>query len=63
MAEIQSEYDQVRIRTANRKPKGKTLPYDKAMSAGLKLDWDNYLPPIPTSLGVTGAGGLSHLKP
>jgi len=52
VAEIQSEYDQVRIRTANRKPKGKILSYDKAVSSGLKLDWDNYLPPIPTSLGV-----------
>lgn len=52
VAEIQSEYDQVRIRTANRKPKGKTLTYTNAISAGLKLDWDNYLPPIPTSLGV-----------
>ena len=52
VAEIQSEYDQVRIRTANRKPKGKTLTYTNAISAGLKLDWENYLPPIPTSLGV-----------
>ena len=52
VAEIQSEYDQVRIRTANRKPKGKTLSYEEAVSAGLKLDWENYLPPIPTSLGV-----------
>ncbi len=52
VAEIQSEYDQVRIRTANRKPKGKTLTYTNAISAGLKLDWENYLPPIPTSLGI-----------
>ena len=52
VAEIQSEYDQVRIRTANRKPKGKILSYDESVSSGLKLDWESYLPPIPTSLGV-----------
>jgi len=52
VTDIQSEYEQVRIRTANRKPKGKTLSFAAATSAGLKLDWDNYTPPIPTSLGV-----------
>ena len=52
VAEIQTEYNQVRTRTANRKPKGKTLSYHEAVSAGLKLDWDNYLPPIPNILGV-----------
>jgi 5-methyltetrahydrofolate--homocysteine methyltransferase len=52
VTDIQAEYEQVRIRTANRKPKGKTLTYSKATLAGLKLDWDNYIPPIPTSLGV-----------
>ncbi|MCL4139306.1 UNVERIFIED_CONTAM: hypothetical protein GTU68_038168 [Idotea baltica] len=52
ITDIQSEYEQVRIRTANRKPKGKTLTYAKATLAGLKLDWDNYIPPIPSALGV-----------
>ena len=52
VTDIQAEYEQVRIRTANRKPKGKALTYAKATLAGLKLDWDNYTPPIPTSLGV-----------
>ena len=52
ITDIQSEYEQVRIRTANRKPKGKTLAYAKATLAGLKLDWDNYIPPIPSALGV-----------
>ena len=52
VTDIQAEYEQVRIRTANRKPKGKTLTYAKAILAGLKLDWDDYIPPIPKSLGV-----------
>lgn len=52
VTDIQAEYEQVRIRTANRKPKGKTLTYAKATLAGLKLDWDNYIPPTPASLGV-----------
>jgi 5-methyltetrahydrofolate--homocysteine methyltransferase len=52
VAEIQLEYDQVRTRNANRKPKGKIRSYPEAISAGLKLDWDNYVPPVPTSLGI-----------
>lgn len=38
--------------TANRKPKGTPLSYEAAKSARLVLDWDNYLPPIPITLGV-----------
>jgi 5-methyltetrahydrofolate--homocysteine methyltransferase len=52
VAEIQLEYDQVRTRNANRKPKGKIRSYPEAISASLKLDWENYLPPVPTSLGI-----------
>jgi 5-methyltetrahydrofolate--homocysteine methyltransferase len=52
VAEIQLEYDQVRTRNANRKPKGKIRSYPEAISASLKLDWENYVPPVPTSLGV-----------
>lgn len=52
VAEIQLEYDQVRTRTANRKPRGKTLSYAEAVASGLKLDWDGYIPPIPTTLGI-----------
>ncbi|MDX2350197.1 MAG: methionine synthase, partial [Porticoccus sp.] len=52
VAEIQTEYEQVRKRTANRKPRGTTLPYAKAKDSGFKIDWQNYVPPIPTTPGV-----------
>ena len=50
--ELQAEYDKVRERTANRKPKGTTLPYEQAVESGLKLDWQNYQPAAPAFTGV-----------
>jgi 5-methyltetrahydrofolate--homocysteine methyltransferase len=52
VADIQQEYEEVRKRTANRKPRGTTLPYSEAVKSGLKVDWANYTPPIPRSTGV-----------
>ncbi|MDX2463674.1 MAG: methionine synthase [Porticoccus sp.] len=52
VTDIQLEYEQVRVRTANRKPKGTILPYAEAKSSGLKIDWQNYTPPIPVAEGI-----------
>ena len=52
VTEIQLEYEQVRVRTANRKPKGTVLPYIEAKSSGLNIDWENYTPPIPVVQGI-----------
>ncbi|TNE76890.1 MAG: methionine synthase, partial [Gammaproteobacteria bacterium] len=52
VANIQLEYEQVRVRTANRKPKGVTLPYDEAKKSGLKTDWQQYQPTKPATLGI-----------
>jgi 5-methyltetrahydrofolate--homocysteine methyltransferase len=52
VAEIQLEYEEVRVRTANRKPKGTILPYAEAKLSGLKIDWGNYTPPIPVVQGI-----------
>ncbi|WP_438951795.1 methionine synthase [Porticoccus sp.] len=52
VADIQLEYEQVRIRTANRKPRGTILPYSDARKAGLKTDWKKYQPTVPRKLGV-----------
>src|SRR5690606_11167736 len=38
---LKTEYEQVRVRNANRKPRGTVHPYPKAIDRGLKLDWDN----------------------
>ncbi|MCB1668586.1 MAG: methionine synthase [Porticoccaceae bacterium] len=50
--DLQAEYVTVRERTANRKPKGTSLPYSQAIESGPKLDWNNYQPPVPTFTGI-----------
>ncbi len=52
VTDIQLEYEQVRQRTANRKPKGTTLPYNEARKAGLSTDWASYAPVKPSVLGL-----------
>jgi len=46
------EYDVVRERVANRKPKGRQRGYMEAIEHGLKLDWDGYTPPQPSFIGT-----------
>ncbi len=52
VAEIKAEYQKVRERNANRKPKGKMLPYPEAQAAKIDIDWSNYTPPKPSFTGV-----------
>jgi 5-methyltetrahydrofolate--homocysteine methyltransferase len=52
VADIQLEYEQVRTRVANRKPKGTLLSYVQAKSLGLKIDWQDYVPLIPMTQGI-----------
>ncbi len=51
IAEIRAEYEQVRIRTANRRAKP-MLSYQSAIENGWQFDWANYQPPAPNLLGV-----------
>ena len=46
------EYDVVRERVANRKPKSRQLSYNEAVARGLQLDWDSYTPPRPSFIGT-----------
>ncbi|MGD9662827.1 MAG: methionine synthase, partial [Porticoccaceae bacterium] len=50
--EIRAEYEIVRERNANRQPRGTTLPYKDAVASGFQWDWQNYQPPVPTTIGV-----------
>ncbi len=52
VADIRAEYDKVRTRVGNRKPRGEILPYADAVSAGYQCDWANYQPPKPCFTGV-----------
>ena len=49
---LKQEYVQVRERNANRKPRGTVRTYPEAIDKGLKLDWDNYMPPTPSFTGI-----------
>ena len=42
------DYEKVRIRHANRKPKAAPLSYLTAIANKAQLNWDDYTPPVPT---------------
>jgi 5-methyltetrahydrofolate--homocysteine methyltransferase len=50
--EVQLEYEQVRDRAINRKPRNSPLSYAEAKKAKYKIDWAEYTPPLPNVLGV-----------
>jgi len=50
--EIAQEYEKVRQRHANRKPKAAPLDYDQAVANKLNIDWSQYQPPQPAQTGV-----------
>ena len=50
--ERRAEYDTVRERIANRKPKADRLSYEDALANRPKFDWDAYTPPAPSFTGV-----------
>ncbi|WP_439510843.1 methionine synthase [Marinimicrobium koreense] len=52
VADLKAEYDKVRERNANRKPRGTLRTYPKAIENGPEMDWDNYTPPAPTFTGL-----------
>ena len=47
-----AEYNVVRDRVNNRKQKSQRLTYEQAIAARPKLDWKNYLPPVPKFTGT-----------
>ena len=51
--EIQRDYDAVRLRTANRTPRGILFAYEDAVKQKPQLNWRDYQPDIPNKLGVT----------
>ncbi|MBT7374809.1 MAG: methionine synthase [Porticoccaceae bacterium] len=53
IAEIQRDYDAVRLRTANRTSRGTLFAYCDAVKQKPQLNWRDYQPEIPNNLGVT----------
>ncbi|MGB0459300.1 MAG: vitamin B12 dependent-methionine synthase activation domain-containing protein, partial [Porticoccaceae bacterium] len=53
VADIQKDYDAVRLRTANRTSRGTLFAYEDAVKQKPQLNWRDYTPDIPNQLGVT----------
>ncbi len=52
IAERRSEYEKVRERVANRKPRSTQLSYARALDNAPAIDWQGYKPPKPSFIGV-----------
>ncbi len=48
-----AEYEEVRERNRNRKPKAERLAYEQAIAQGMQFDWAGYQPPRPKIGGIT----------
>ncbi|MFN3587621.1 MAG: vitamin B12 dependent-methionine synthase activation domain-containing protein, partial [Moraxellaceae bacterium] len=53
VAERKREYEEVRVRHANRRPKAERRSYADAVSQGFAFDWRTYSPPVPLTPGIT----------
>jgi len=53
LAERRAEYEEVRVRHANRQPKAAKLSYAQSIAEKFQKDWDAYTPPRPQRLGLT----------
>ena len=53
IAEIQLDYEAVRLRTANRTPRGTVFTYSDAIKQKPQINWRDHQPEIPNNLGVT----------
>ena len=51
-ADLRVEYDKIRERNKNRRPKGNTLRYSDAVANRPAINWEGYTPTKPTFLGT-----------
>ncbi|MBV1878407.1 MAG: methionine synthase [Pseudomonadales bacterium] len=49
---VRQEYEKIRIRNKNRRPKGNVLRYIDAVDNRSPINWENYQPPAPNFLGT-----------
>ena len=52
VAKTAEDYEKVRVRYANRKPKAAQLSYDKAIANKPVINWDGYKPPVPKQMAT-----------
>lgn len=53
VANLKTEYQEVRERTARRRAGENYVAYEDAINIGSKLEWDHVVPAIPKQLGIT----------
>jgi 5-methyltetrahydrofolate--homocysteine methyltransferase len=53
VAEIQLDYEAVRLRTANRTPRGTLYAYSDAVKQKPQINWRDYQPTLPKTPGIT----------
>lgn len=53
IASIQLDYDAVRLRTANRTPRGTLYTYPDAIKQKPQINWRDYQPTLPTKPGIS----------
>ena len=53
IAEIQLDYEAVRLRTANRTPRGTLYAYSDAVKQKPQVNWRDYQPTLPKTPGIT----------
>ncbi len=52
VAEVRDEYARLRVLRGNRTARKKLVAIEQARANKLKIDWDDYLPPVPNVLGI-----------
>ncbi len=53
LANLNSEYDKLRDDFANKKTAKQYISFEAAQANAVKIEWDNYTPPRPNTMGVT----------
>ncbi len=52
LAEINKEYEKLRVDFANKQTVKQYVPFSEAQHNPVKIDWDNYTPPVPAFTGT-----------
>ena len=52
LAEVNDEYEKLRIDFANKQTTKQYIPFEEAQANPVKIDWDNYTPPVPSFTGT-----------
>ena len=52
LSKTKEDYIKLKHQFENKKPVKKYIPFDEAQANPVKIDWDNYQPPVPSFTGI-----------